>query len=129
MPIERHLPRYLLELGAALVAYTLLLVGSLRVLRDETLASPWREGVSLLPMVAGIAVAWVVQRAFRRMDELQVRIQLESLGFAFVGTALLTFGYGFLENVDYPLRTMFWVWPVMCTLWVVGQVLAHLRYR
>jgi hypothetical protein len=46
-----------------------------------------------------------------------------------VGTALLTFGYGFLENVDDPLRTMFWVRPVMCALWMVGQVLAHLRYR
>jgi len=69
MPLERHLPRYVLELGAAFLAYTLLLVGSLLALRHEAVAAPWREAVSLLPMLAGIAVAWVVLRTFRRMDD------------------------------------------------------------
>ena len=44
---------------------------------------------------AYLAVACV--RYYRTMDELQQRIALEALAFAFGGTALITFGYGFLD--------------------------------
>src|SRR6218665_691162 len=81
--LERRMPRpesfrfrrYATELGAALLGYAALLVASLLTLRHAELASPWREAVSLAPMLAGVAVAWVILRALRRMDELQVRIQ------------------------------------------------------
>lgn len=128
MPFERHLPRYAVELVAALAAYTVLLVGSLLALRGIAVDSPWRTAVSLSPMLGGIAVLVVVVRALRAMDELQRRIQLEALGFAFAGTALLSFSYGFLENVGFPPRTMFWVWPVMAALWALGVGVATRRY-
>jgi hypothetical protein len=65
----------------------------------------------------------------RRMDELQMRIQFEALGFAFAGTAILTFSYGFLEGLGYPKLSMFMVWPILAVLWVVGLVLARRRYQ
>ena len=80
-------------------------------------------------MLACAAAAWVILRELRRMDELQRRIQLEALGFAFAGTALLTFSYGFLEGLGYPRLSMFTVWPVMAALWIVGLLMARRRYQ
>ena len=79
-------------------------------------------------MLAAPLLGWVILRAVRRMDELMARQQLEAVVFACGGTALLSFGYGFLEGVAYPRLSMFWVWPVMCVLFAIGQVLAHRRY-
>jgi hypothetical protein len=121
--------RYLTELAAALALYGLMLVGSIELLTHVAIATPWRDAVALSPMVGGLAGAWVILRELRRMDELQQRIQLEALGFAFALTALITFSYGFLEGLGYPRLSMFSAWPLMAVLWVVGLVLARRRYQ
>jgi hypothetical protein len=121
--------RYFKELTAAFAVYGLMLVGSIELLTHVSIAAPWRDVIALSPMLACAAMAWVILRELRRMDELQQRIQLEALGFAFAGTALLTFSYGFLEGLDYPKLTMFTVWPVMAVLWVVGLAMARRRYK
>lgn len=120
--------RYLVELGLALFAYIALLVGSLFVLPQvsDPLA---RTLVALSPMLPAVLLVFTVVRQLRRIDEFQQRIQLEALGLAFAGTAVLSFGYGFLENVGFPELTMFAVWPLMATLWVIGLCISHLRYR
>ena len=41
-------------------------------------------------------------RFLGRMDELQRRIHLEALGFAFGATAILTFAFGLMENAGLP---------------------------
>ena len=121
--------RYLKELSATFALYGLLLVGSIELLSHVAIAAPWRDVIALSPMLAGLAMPWVVLRELRRMDELQMRIQLEALGFSFAGTALLTFSYGFLEGLGYPRLSMFDVWPVMAVLWLIGLVLARRRYQ
>ncbi len=121
--------RYLKELAATFAVYGVLLVGSIELLTHVAVPAPWRDLVALSPMLAGVAMPWVILRELRRMDELQMRIQLEALGFAFAGTALLTFSYGFLEGLGYPRLSMFTVWPVMAALWIVGFVLARRRYE
>lgn len=121
--------RYFMELTAAFAVYGLMLVGSIELLTHVSIGAPWRDAIALSPMLACAAMAWVILRELRRMDELQRRIQLEALGFAFAGTALLTFSYGFLEGLDYPKLTMFTVWPVMAVLWAVGLAMARRRYK
>ena len=118
-----------MELVATLLAYGLVLVGSIELLTHVAVARPWRDLLALSPMIPAASVAWVVLRELRRMDELQRRIQLEALGFAFAGTAILTFSYGFLEGLGYPRQSMFMVWPLLAVLWIVGLVLARRRYR
>ena len=120
--------RYTIELAASLAGYAVLLVGSIRLLQHAAPPAPWRDLIALAPMIACAATCWVVLRQLRRIDELQRRIQLEALAFSFAGTAMLTFSYGFLEGLDYPRLTMFWVWPVMAVLWVVGLLIARRRY-
>jgi hypothetical protein len=63
------------------------------------------------------------------MDELQRRIQLESLAFGFAAAAIATFTYGFLQNAGLPEVSWVWVWPVMAVCWMVGQLVARRRYR
>jgi hypothetical protein len=121
--------RYTKELLSTMVVYGLLLVGSNELLAHAAIASPWRDALALSPMLAAAATAWVILRELRRMDELQMRIQLEALGFAFAGTALVTFSYGFLEGLGYARLSMFVVWPLMAGLWIVGLLLARRRYR
>ena len=75
-----------------------------------------------------VALALVVIRYLRRLDEMARRIHLEALALAFVGTALLTFTYGFLETTGFPKLSMFFVWPLMGAFWVIGCVLGLRRY-
>jgi len=112
----------------SLAAYAGLLGLSILVLKQATPATPWREALALAPMLAVAAICWVVLRQIRRLDELQVRVQLDALGFSFAATALLTFGYGFLEGLGYPRLSMFGVWPLMAVLWLIGLALAGRRY-
>ena len=121
--------QYLKELTTALVVYGAMLIGSIELLTHVDVARPWRDLVALSPMLPAAAMAWVILRELRRMDELQRRIQLEALGFSFAGTAILTFSYGFLEGLGYPKLSMFTVWPILAALWIVGLVLARRRYQ
>lgn len=127
---EMNAKKYLKELGLALLAYTLVLTGSNGWLNgDATLASPWRDLIALSPMLPGAVMVWVILRQLRRLDELQQRVQFEALALAFAGTAFISFSYGFLEGLGYPRLSMFVVWPLMATLWMLGLVLAARRYK
>ena len=83
---------------------------------------------ALLPVPPMVALALVVIRYLRRLDEMARRIHLEALALAFVGTALLTFAYGFLETTGFPKLSMFFVWPLMGAFWAIGCVLGLRRY-
>ncbi|MGH2365578.1 MAG: hypothetical protein ACRDGF_05055 [Chloroflexota bacterium] len=63
------------------------------------------------------------------MDEFQRKLFAESITFAFGGTALLTFSYGFLQNVGFPRVSWFAVWPLRAVLWGIGSLVAYRRYR
>ena len=121
--------QYLKELSATLAVYVLALLGSIELLTHVDIARPWRDLIALCPMIPAATMAWVILREMHRMDELQRRIQLEALGFAFAGTAILTFSYGFLEGLGYPRLSMFSVWPLLAVLWVVGLAMARRRYQ
>jgi hypothetical protein len=125
-PIPRS---YLLELCAAMLAYGLVLCSSIFLLKTGYFEGTWAALVALLPTLPCIAACWAILRQFRRLDEQQLRVQLEAIGFAFTGTALLTFGYGFLEGVGWRPLSMFAVWPLMAVLWIIGGLIAARRYR
>lgn len=121
--------RYWLPSTLSMVAYVVVLIVSIRLLArgipDETV----RTAISLAPMIPAFFLGWSILSLIRRMDEMQRKLQLEAFALAFAGTALLTFSYGFLENVGFPKLTAFVVWPIMCGFWFLGVVLGRLRYR
>ncbi|EMN1929867.1 hypothetical protein RVV18_004322 [Burkholderia ambifaria] len=123
-----HAKRYLVEFTFALLAYLVAVLFSTWLMRGMD-SGAGRIAVSLIPVVPMIAMALVVIRQLRRLDELAQRIQLNALGIAFVCTALITFSYGFLEVAGLPRLSMFMVWPIMAGVWLIATLLGTRRYQ
>ncbi len=117
-----------IEFGLAMLAYLMILVGSVTVIQSNPNAS-WRYVVAVLPMVPAALVLSVFVRALTHLDEMQKRIQMQAFGFSLGATALITFGYGFLEGVGLPHLSWTFVLPLMAILWGVGTAIFTLRYR
>jgi hypothetical protein len=122
--------RYYLEMGAALILYMLVLTASVIATQYLTDANMiLRSVVALTPVIPAGLMCWSIVRNMRRMDEMHLRIQFEALGFAFAASALLTFSYGFLENIGAPHISWTCVWPLMGAMWIVGLQIARRRYQ
>ena len=117
-----------IEFGLAMVAYLMVLVGSVTVLQANP-GAPWRYVVAVLPVVPAALTLTIFVRALSRLDELQKRIQMQAFGFSLGATALLTFGYGFMEGAGMPHLSWTFVLPLMAILWGVGTAFFALRHR
>jgi hypothetical protein len=119
---------YVIEFGTAMAAYAVILIISVSLLNAQPHA-PWRIPVALALVVPACFGLLAFVRFLRRLDELQRRIQLEAIGFAFGATAILTFAYGFLEDVGLPHLSWTLILPFMVLLWGLGLAIASWRYR
>jgi len=117
-----------IQFGLAMLAYLMVLVGSITVLQAN-LTAEWRYIVAVLPVIPAVLVLSIFVRALTRLDELQKRIQMQAFGFSLGATALLTFAYGFLEGVGLPHLNWTLVLPLMAILWGVGAAIFTIRYR
>ena len=117
-----------IEIGLALLAYMMLLIGSVTLLRANPDAS-WRYVVAVVPVLPAALVVYLFVRRLGQTDELQKRIQTEALGFTLGGTALLTFTYGFLEGAGMPHLNWTFILPLIAVLWGVGTAIFTFRYR
>lgn len=113
----------------SLAAYAVILVLSIRALAHVNGPEGLRIAITLAPMIPALVVAAVILRTLSRIDEFQRKLQLDAFAMAFAGTALITFSYGFLENVGFAKLSMFVVWPLMASLWICGLIIGHLRHR
>uniref|UniRef100_UPI003BA93138 hypothetical protein n=1 Tax=Stappia sp. TaxID=1870903 RepID=UPI003BA93138 len=125
----RAVLRGFLPVSLAFLAYVVTLVVSLRLLARGIDDRNAEIAVSLAPILPTIAVCLCIVRQIRRLDEMQRALQFEALALSFAATALLTFSYGFLENVGFPKLSAFAVLPLMCGLWVLGVLAGQWRYR
>jgi hypothetical protein len=126
--IQRFHIRYAIEFSAAMIGYGIVLFGSIMLLKSYG-ETAWRYPLAISPLVPAGAALVAFVRFFRRVDELEQRIHLEALAFAFGASALATFGYGFLEGAGFPHLNWTFVWPVMAFFWCLGSALARKRYR
>jgi hypothetical protein len=81
--------------------------------------------VALMAYAIAISVG-----AIRRLDELQYRIQLEAIAFAFACTGILMTGWGLMTKAGLP--PVSWgpeTWLVMVLLWAIGLWRLRGRYR
>ena len=121
--------RGLLLLLVGLAAYAATLLASQRLLSGGIETGPARILIALSPMLPAAFICGVVVRSIRHLDEMQRKLQFEALALSFAGTALITFGYGFLEGVGFPKVSMFAVWPLMGTVWFIGVMIGRLRFK
>ena len=117
-----------IQFGFAILAYLMVLVGSITVVQANPTAS-WKYGVAVLPVIPAGLVIFLTVRALGRLDEVQKRTQMQALGFSMAATGLLTFAYGFLEGVGLPHLNSTFVLPLMAVLWGLGLLVLNLRYR
>ena len=121
--------RGLLLLLVGLATYAAMLIGSQRFLAGGVESQPTRILIALSPMLPAAFICGVVVRSIRHLDEMQRKLQFEALALSFAGTALMTFGYGFLEGAGFPKLSMFAVWPLMAAIWFVGVMIGRVRFR
>lgn len=123
--------RYLREFTYSMIAYVITLSLSLigmGFLGDYPLNLA-RVVVALAPVVPIIFMILAFLKYLKGVDELQQRIQLLAIGFSAGVTGLLTFSYGFLENVGFPHISLLWVFPAMIFLWGIGTAFISWRYK
>ncbi|KAA3648214.1 MAG: hypothetical protein DWQ07_04250 [Chloroflexi bacterium] len=117
-----------LHFGLAMTLYALLLLGAAIFIRANP-ETPWRYILAILPVLPGIYAAWSVSEEISRRDELQQKMQLEALSFAFGGTALVTLAIGLLDMAGVEQLNGAWYVPIMMALWGLGQWIAKRKYR
>ena len=112
----------------AVLAFLMILVGSVTVVQANAALS-WRYLIAAVPVLPAGIVVWLFMRVVGRLDEVQKRVQVQAFGFCMAATALLTFGYGFLEGIGWPQLNGTLILPLMALLWGVGMIVIGLRYR
>ena len=120
---------YLKEFGAAMTAYVIFVIVSTTLINISPSSAWWRIPLALAPVIPAVFAMIAYMRFIGRIDELQRRIQFEGLAFGFGGAGILTFSYGFLENVGFPHISWLFVFPLMIALWGIGVTVASWRYR
>lgn len=130
--------KYFLQFVGAMIAYVLLMaavwiatayLSSSPSLRSSIVDSNWRYLIMVLPVVPVVYGMIAFVRAIGELDELERRIQLEAFAFSLGSTAVLTFGYGFLELAGLPHINWLFILPLIAFLWGVGLAIASRRYR
>ena len=106
-------------------------VAARAVLESSSVPTWGRVAAALLPVPLAGAALYTVIRGARELDELEKRIQLEALAFAFVLAVLLLMTLGLLELAitlnrdDWSYRH---VWAMLPLLYLGGLIVARKRY-
>lgn len=123
--------RYYRELAVPMVAYVVVMLVWKRLLDlvgDGTL----RVLVALLPAAIVLWMMRVVVRYVRASDEMQRRIELESISIAAMLVSSAYMAAGFLQTaklIDVPAKVaMLWVFPMLCLAYGVVKVVIARRY-
>ena len=115
----------LMALGGGLV-----LVGTALLGRLFERGTPARLAIAVLQSGVIAFVIAISVSAVRRLDELEYRMHLEAMAFAFAVTGVLLASWGFLEKAGAPIVSWaLWGWPVMVGLWGGGLWIQQRRYR
>ncbi len=124
--------RYQRAMWPIMIGYALTLFLSTWLIKRGIEPVPLRAAVALLPVLAIALFMRAALRYLREIDELQRRIETESIGIASLLVALVYFGGGLLEQarvveVDAGMA-MIWVFPLLCLVYGVAKMALTKRY-
>ena len=117
------------QFGVSLFTYLVLLFITFWAIGSD-LFPGYELGIALTPLVPGFAIAYLGISAIRKMDELQRRVQLETLGIAFGGYFMLLVTESLLFAMDTlprygPGRYLMY----MIAMWLISFMVARRRYE
>jgi hypothetical protein len=126
---EKRITRsYLFELFTAIAVYMVLLFVSIRYGRPLA-DGPLRTAILVTPMLGFGLMIRAVARQLSRVDEYIRAMLLETIALAAALTAAISFTYGFLETAGFPRLSMFAVWMIMGSCWLLVCLLRRIRER
>ena len=132
-PTTRAYHGYVIELGAAMLAYVVLRIVSRAFLgREEIrrhLGDGWQFVLALSPAFPLTCAFVAVVRFLNRMDELMRRITVDSMAIAAGITALLAASYGLVECPVLPHLSAWWTWGTFMGSWLIVSLILNFRYR
>jgi hypothetical protein len=120
--------RYQRAIRGAAAGYVVTLLLAITYVRNWP-DSAWRYPVMLVPVIPAVYGLVAIMRSVRAMDELQRRVHLEGVAFAFATTVVVTLSWGLLERAGAPKLPSVWVATIMIGLWGIGNRIAARRYR
>jgi O-antigen/teichoic acid export membrane protein len=120
--------RYATEFSISMVAYAVVLIISITTI-EHGLSPALKLVFALLPLIPIAFVFAAIVRYMSSIDELQRRIQIESLSLAAGITALLAITYGFLETVGLPHLSAWYTYAAVMVAWLIAQPFVARRYR
>jgi hypothetical protein len=88
----------------------------------------WRLTTTVRDLALVGAAAYFLARTMRSADELERRVQLEALSSSYSVVLVALIAYALAEDVLPPLRGP-WVASALLGSWVVGWVVASIRYQ
>jgi len=126
---KQVMQRYLKEFFFAMSMYVVVLIASVTLLNNYEFTRGWQIIISITPALPVFFVIVALMRMLMDSDELQQRVHLLATTFSAVLTGLITFSYGFLENVGFPKFPTFGVFPMLFVLWGIGLSYFTKRYE
>lgn len=120
--------QYMRSVRAAMAFYVVTLLLAVVFIRQFP-TSAWRYPAMLVPVIPAVYGLFAVMRFVRAMDELQRRVHLEGVAFAFATTIVIMLSWGLLERAGAPKLPTVWVATIMIALWGIGNYIAQRRYR
>lgn len=129
MTQKQVMKRYMREFLLSIAAYALILIASIYAIQNIAMAKPLQIIVAVAPAIPVAFVLVAVLRLLKDSDELQQRVNMLAIAFSAVLTGLLTFSYGFLDNIGFPKLPTFAVFPMLFVLWGVGLGYFTRRYQ
>lgn len=125
--------RYQRATWPIMIAYALVLFASIWLIRRGIEPVWLRAIVAVVPVVPLALFLRAALRYLRETDELQRRIETESIGVASLLVSLLYFGAGLLQKAGVIAldagAAMLWVFPVLMLCYGLAKFLAARRYR
>jgi len=126
---KQLMKRYYSELFWSASIYAIVLIASITALRQFEFPRVWQIVISLSPVIPVAYVILAIMRLTIYSDELQQRIQLFAISFSAAVTGLVTFSYGFLENVGFPKFPTFFILPMLIFIWGISSRYFEKRYQ
>jgi hypothetical protein len=96
---------------------------------DSHPGDPANLWIAAVPIVGMLFLSVLAMRSLRGMDELQQKIHTEAMAFAFLANYFIITSCGFLALAGFMKMTLDWIAPTMMISWLVGLIIALLRYR
>lgn len=125
--------RYVRAVLPIMLVYSLVLFGSIWLIKRGIDSVPLRALVAVVPALAIAALMWAGLRYLREIDELQRRIETEAIAASALFVSFLYFAGGLLQKAKVILvpsaDAMIWVFPMLMLAYGIAKFIAVPRYR